>query len=215
SAGASRNPLAACAEPAIMTERGSPTLSRHMHATSRPRLRDRVALAYSRGADVTALTRRQRRWLVAILLVAFGLRLWWVIYAARRQPHRDRRGGPDRGLSQPDLPHRRGPHRDTLQLHHDGCPGRHGVAAMDRAARTLAAGALRRAARRVGARPSHLVPRPARVAGRLAARGSRVASRGGVPRGDRDHGCGGDRTLVHPQQHRDEVTCAGLHRTGR
>jgi 4-amino-4-deoxy-L-arabinose transferase-like glycosyltransferase len=66
-----------------MTERGSPTLSRHMHATSRPRLRDRVALAYSRGTDVTALTRRQRRWLVAILLVAFGLRLWWAIYAAR------------------------------------------------------------------------------------------------------------------------------------
>jgi 4-amino-4-deoxy-L-arabinose transferase-like glycosyltransferase len=62
---------------------GSPTLSRHMHATTRPRLRDRVVLAYSRGTDVAALTRRERRWLAAIVLVAFGLRLWWVIYAAR------------------------------------------------------------------------------------------------------------------------------------
>ena len=62
---------------------GSPTLARHMHATTRPRLRDRVVLAYSRGTDVAALSPRERRWLAAIVLVAFGLRLWWVIYAAR------------------------------------------------------------------------------------------------------------------------------------
>ena len=54
-----------------------------MRGTARPRLRDRIVLAYSRGADVAALTRRERRWLAAIVLAGFGLRLWWVIYAVR------------------------------------------------------------------------------------------------------------------------------------
>jgi len=54
-----------------------------MPAQIRPRLRDRVVLAYSRGTDVATLSRRERRWLAAIVLVAFGLRLWWCIYAAR------------------------------------------------------------------------------------------------------------------------------------
>jgi 4-amino-4-deoxy-L-arabinose transferase-like glycosyltransferase len=60
-----------------------PYASRDMRGTARPRLRDRIVLAYSRGADVASLTRRERRWLVAIVLIGFGLRLWWVIYAAR------------------------------------------------------------------------------------------------------------------------------------
>jgi 4-amino-4-deoxy-L-arabinose transferase-like glycosyltransferase len=55
----------------------------HMQTTARLTLRDRVVLAYSRGTDVAALTRRERRWLGAIVLVAFGLRLAWIVYAAR------------------------------------------------------------------------------------------------------------------------------------
>jgi 4-amino-4-deoxy-L-arabinose transferase-like glycosyltransferase len=62
-----------------------------MQSTERVRLRDRVALAYARGTDVAALTPRERAWLVAVVLIGLGLRLWWVIYAAR----------PTRGIHDP------------------------------------------------------------------------------------------------------------------
>jgi 4-amino-4-deoxy-L-arabinose transferase-like glycosyltransferase len=60
-----------------------------MHPTTG--VRDRVLAAYARSTNVTALTPRERRWLVAIALVALALRVWWVIYAAR----------PTRGLHDP------------------------------------------------------------------------------------------------------------------
>ena len=46
-----------------------PYASRGMHGTAR--------------TEVVALTRRERRWLIAVVLAGFGLRLWWVIYAVR------------------------------------------------------------------------------------------------------------------------------------
>jgi 4-amino-4-deoxy-L-arabinose transferase-like glycosyltransferase len=52
-----------------------------MHPTTG--VRDRLLAAYGRGTGVTALTPRERRWLAAIVLVAFALRVWWVIYATR------------------------------------------------------------------------------------------------------------------------------------
>ena len=52
-----------------------------MHPTTG--VRDRLLLAYSRGTNVTPLSPRERRWLVAIVLVALALRVWWVIYATR------------------------------------------------------------------------------------------------------------------------------------
>jgi 4-amino-4-deoxy-L-arabinose transferase-like glycosyltransferase len=56
--------------------------SRGMQESS-PRLRDRIAAAYGRAGGVAALNRRERRWLMAVLLAGIGLRVWWVIYAVR------------------------------------------------------------------------------------------------------------------------------------